>query len=184
MIARVACAVVIVLVATMLPAGADATGVTPTATLDCTDPIGGSSPPRSETVGNRVALLTTRTQEHALQTARLHDPVAPGYRYFAKTALLMRHGAGDAELVVPRSERGRVALSWGNTDHDGIAGRVFRVGPCPAGSSWTAFPGGYFVTAPHCVRLIVRAGRDERRVRVGVGKACPGQLPPGEPSDG
>jgi hypothetical protein len=184
MIARVVFAVAAVLAATMLPAGADTTGVTPTSTLDCTDALGGSPPPPSEIVGERVALLTTRTQPRAMQTAKLDDPVTPGYRYFAKTGLLMRHGTGTAEIIVPRSERGRVALSWGNTGHDGIAERMFRVGPCVGGSSWTAFPGGYYVTTPHCVSLIVRAGDDERRVRVGVGAPCPGQRPAPEPSDG
>jgi hypothetical protein len=40
LIARLALAVSVVLVAVAQPAGADATGVTPTATLDCTNPLG------------------------------------------------------------------------------------------------------------------------------------------------
>jgi hypothetical protein len=120
-----------------------------------------------------------------MQTVKVDDPVAPGYRYFAKTGLFVRTGAGSAaEVIVPRSEWHRVAIGWGNTDHDGIAAHVFRVGQCPGDSNWTAFPGGYSVKTPHCVRLIVRAGDAERRVRIGVGKPCRGQLPPTQPGDG
>jgi hypothetical protein len=176
--ARVAFVVVVVLGATMLPAGADTTGVTPTATLDCTQPIGAAAPPRSEVVGGQVALSTTRSRRRAMQAETYTDPAMPRYRFFAKSPLYVRTGGGSARVVVPRSERGRVAVSWGNTDHDGTASRVFDVGPCSGASSWIVFPGGYFVTEPHCVKLVVRTKGKDDTVRVGVGEACPGQRPP------
>jgi hypothetical protein len=154
------------------------TSSTPTATLDCTNPIGFTPPPRSEIMGGQVALLTSRSRHTAAQVAEVSDPGAHRYRWFAKSPLFLRTGSGVVRIEVPRSEHGRVALSWGNTDHDGTATRVFGAGPCPGGSAWIAFPGGYSVTEPHCVTLVVRAGGQAERVRIGVGKACPGQRPP------
>jgi hypothetical protein len=113
-----------------------------------------------------------------MQAATYSDPALPQFRYFAKSPLYVHEGRGSAVIVIPRSERGRIAVSWGNTDHDGIATQEFVAGPCRGGSAWTGFPGGYFVTAPHCVHVVVRVGDHEERLRVGVGKACPGQGPP------
>ncbi|HEY3671013.1 MAG TPA: hypothetical protein VGN51_08765 [Acidimicrobiia bacterium] len=179
MVARLACVVAVVLaIATAVPAGADTLTPTPTATLDCANPLAGGPRPRSEVVGNQVALLTSRSRRDATQVAEYTDPAMPQFRYFAKSPLLLRTGSGSARIVVPRSERGRVVLSWGNTDHDGTATREFVAGPCPGGSTWIWFPGGYSVTVPHCVTLVIRTAGHAERVRVGAGKACPGQRPP------
>jgi hypothetical protein len=53
------------------------------------------------------------------------------YRFFAKSPLYVRTGAGSAQVVVLRSERGRIAVSWGNTDHHGTV-RVGVGKACPA----------------------------------------------------
>ncbi len=156
---RIACAVALVLAATMLPAGADTTGVTATAALDCADPIGFTAPPRSEVVGGQVALLTSASRHRAAQAASFGDPATAQYRYFSKSPLYVRTGTGSAQIVIPRSERGRVAVSWGNTDHDGTATSTFDVGPCAGTRRWIVFPGGYFVTEPHCVKLSERGGQ-------------------------
>jgi hypothetical protein len=168
----------LVLAVTTLPAGADTTGVTPTAALDCADPIGFTAPPPSEVVGGQIALLTSASRHRAAQAASYSNPAMARYRYFSKSPLYVRTGSASAQIVIPRSERGRVAVSWGNTDHDGVATEAFEVGPCTGASKWIAFPGGYFVTEPHCVRLTVAAGDRRERVRIGVGRACPGQEPP------
>jgi hypothetical protein len=46
------------------------------------------------------------------------------------------------------------------------------------------YAGGYYVRDPVCAPLIVAAHRQRRRVRIGVGKACPGQRRPPEPTQG
>jgi len=167
-------------VAVAQPAAADTRAVTPTATLDCTHPIGsGPVPPVSiQVLDDQVGLTTAVTNERAMGATRQLDPAVAPYRYFAKSPLFVRTGEGRARIVVPRSERGRLALSWGNTDHDGTASRVFEVGPCAGTGTWIIFPGGYFVTKPHCARLLVRVDGHQRAAEVGVGKACPGQGPP------
>jgi hypothetical protein len=175
--------VTVLLVGSALPATADATSVTPTATLDCRDPIGGFIDPPAdyERFDDQVALVTSATRDQAMQAAPYRQPSAAPFRYFSKTGLLVRTGKRTAEIRVPRSERGRLGVLWGNTGQHGIASRVFRVGPCPGGIGYIAFPGGFYVNEPHCARVIVRVGDHERTARVGLGQACPGQRPPATP---
>jgi hypothetical protein len=162
---------------------ADSISATATAVLDCRNPIGSADTPRGNVtpIGGAIALQTTATTPAALQTDAISDPSVPALRFWAKSPLFVRADR-TAKIVVPRNQAGRVALTWGNTDHDGIASRAFRVGPCPSASEWIVFPGGFFVTEPACIDLVVHAARDTTRVRVGVGAACRGQRPPPEPS--
>ena len=74
-------------------------------------------------------------------------------------------------------------MTWGNTDHDGIARRSFKLKPCAGPAKWLVFPGGYLLTEPACIDLVVRVTDHDTHVRVGVGASCPGQRPPPEPSD-
>jgi hypothetical protein len=109
---------------------------TKTAALDCQGAIGGGSATSAENVtpiGGVVALQTSASNERALQTSR--DPDAHGsvQRYFAKSPLYVRTEGRSAVIKVPQKARGHVALTWGNTDHDGVATRTFTVGPCAGG---------------------------------------------------
>jgi hypothetical protein len=180
MICRAVWIMALVVVGSPVPAGADTTRVTPTATLDCRDPIGGyiDPPATYRQFGDQVALVTSRTSDRAMQAAPYDDPSAAPFEYFSKTGLLVRTGKGSAELRILRGEHGRLALAWGNTGHGGLASRGFRVGPCPGGIGYIAFPGGFYVDRPHCARLIVRVRGHDHTARVGVGAACPGQRPP------
>jgi hypothetical protein len=177
-ICRLACIVTALVIVPGVAALADTTEVTPRATLDCADPIGFRAPPRSEVVADQIALLTSASRHRASQAVSYREPRMARYRYFSKSPLYVRTGAGSAQIVIPRSERGRVAVSWGNTDHDGTATSAFDAGPCAGTRTWIVFPGGYFVTEPQCVKLLVRTGSVQRTVRVGIGTACPGQRPP------
>ena len=156
----------------------------PSAVLDCRDPIGAAETPPSDVtvIGGALALRTRRSTRRALQTTATSDPSMPVLRFFAKTPLFVR-SATAAQIIVPRKQMGRVAMTWGNSDHDGIATHVFAVEPCRSASKWIVFPGGYFLTRPACIDLIVRVAGDATRVRIGVGAPCPGQQPPPEPSD-
>jgi hypothetical protein len=153
--------------------------------LDCQAPIGfASKPPDSVTdIGGAVGLQTRASNRRAIQTSFRTDATVPDARYFAKTPLFVRTGETSAAIIVPREHIGRVALRWGNTDHDAIATRTFRVGPCPGPAPWIVFPGGYYLKKPGCIELIVRVSDRDHRVRMGVGSPCPGQRPPVEPSD-
>ena len=170
--------------ATALPAA----GVTvTTATLPCSDQINASSgptPPRTLVLGD-VALSTS----YALGAGLLRDEPDARARYFAKDGLQIRAGT-SFDLVVPPEWRGRLSLGWGNpaqrTTHLKVRGCRWTSSPSqgsPPGA-WLAFAGGYWVPRAACVTVLVRAGQRQRRVRIGIGIACPGQLPPPRPLAG
>jgi hypothetical protein len=106
----------------------------------------------------------------------------PAVRLYAKTGLVIRAGT-TFDLVVPDEAKEMVSLGWGN----GPITPSWRVTvACPSRATpdqWLAYPGGYWVPRPACVPLIVRAGGKEKRVHVGLGTPCPGQLPPQGRSD-
>jgi hypothetical protein len=159
----------------------DAAGVSEFGSLDCRDPIGGSATTPRRTVQpfrGVVALQTSASTRRALQIATFADPSAPDFGYWVKTPVYLRTNGKSATVVVPSGERGRIAMTWGNTDSDAVATRSFRVGPCAGSGYWVVFPGGYYVTEPDCYRLLVRVGGKEMRVQVGIGAPCPGQRPP------
>jgi hypothetical protein len=130
-----------------------------------------------------VALPTSPHSRRALQTAQsgLHDPAA---RLFAKSGLDIRAGA-RLRLIVPDPFRNQFSIGWGNAG-EGHRGTTIVVDACtgPEGVKWLAYAGGYYVRDPFCARLIVAARQQRRRVRIGVGEACPGQRPPPQPTQG
>jgi hypothetical protein len=153
--------------------------------LDCRMPIGGafSLPESAAPFGDAVALQASSSNRQALQTARDASAKIAFQRYFAKSPLFLRTQNRGATILVSRRDRGHVALTWGNTDHDAVATRRLDVGPCPGGAGWIVFPGGFYVDKPRCISLIVRTRGGEHRVAVGVGSACTGQRSPPQPSD-
>ena len=130
-----------------------------------------------------VLLPASPSMRRALQTARLapHDSRAG---LFAKWGLVVRSGA-RLRLIVPHRLASRFSIGWGNAN-EGHRGTTIVVGGCtgPRGAKWLAYAGGYYVRHPICAPLIVAAHRQRRRVLIGVGKACPGQRPPLEPTAG
>ena len=149
--------------------------------LACQDVIGSEAVPAAgdAIVLDRVALPTAR----ALQANRTGDP---GGRRFAKDGLFIRRGA-SFDLIVPDDWRGRLSINWGSpgtaTDHLRVPGcRPTRtVNPIHEQDAWLVYAGGYTVSEPACVSLVVKAGQTEQTVRIGVGAACPGQAEPPPP---
>lgn len=157
-------------------ATADRTFVAPFAALHCADDIGGDAPPEDYTVVHGAVALPAAPRHAALQAAPAGGPP----RLFAKTGLVVRAGA-TVELSVPPSVGSHVGIGWAN----GPAGpsRRFVVPGCPdlRGTSWLAYPGGYWADEPLCLPLDVRVGGETERVEIGVGTACPGQAAPPAP---
>jgi hypothetical protein len=137
-------------------------------------------PPDYENVLGVVA-LPTASRTAALQTSATSGG-DPAVRLYAKTGLVIRAGT-TFDLVVPEEAKDMVSLGWGNGPI--TPSRRVRVS-CPSRptpNQWLAYPGGYWLPWPACVPLIVRAGGREKRVHLGLGTPCPGQLPPQGPSD-
>lgn len=142
--------------------------------LDCAEPIAGlAQPPENyEAIGDVIAIPTSRSSARPLQ-ADSPDLSDPSHRLFAKTGLLVRADRAS-ELAVTSEFIGRAAMWWGNTGGDHPSER-FLIGPCPAAVAWIAYPGGFWVSAPVCVDLVVRHDGAEARFSVAIGTKCPGQ---------
>lgn len=155
----------------------------PATVLTCRTTIGqGTDPSRRRTIVLGRVALTTR---HALQ-ANSSGESDPAARLFAKDGLEVKEHS-PVELIVPRPWRDRLSISWGNTARTthlrvrscpGGTGRVERSGGFGPHLPWMAWAGGYSVSKPACVPLIVKVGEKTRRVHIGVGAPCPGQRPP------
>jgi hypothetical protein len=150
--------------------------------LPCGENIG-AQPPAGDmrVVLGVVALPTAPHLRRALQTAltRSRDPAS---RLFAKWGLVVRAGA-RLELTVPARLRDRMSIGWGNAG-EGHVGSTISVPGCGGGQGkrWLDFAGGYWVHSTICAPLIVSAHGLRRRVWIGIGRACPGQLPPPQPT--
>lgn len=139
--------------------------------LDCADPIDEiEAPPESlQVIGGAIALQTSRTFSTPLQLGRTVGTGSTALQ-FAKTGLVLRAGERVEIVVVPTS--GRTALVWwGNTGNDQPAAR-FMAGPCATGAGWLVFPGGYWVSEPGCVSLVIRHEGIDEIVTVAVGAPC------------
>lgn len=162
-------ALAVSMVAPSYPAAAQ---VAPTTPLPCADTIGGGDPPFSgyAKVLDQVWLPTRR----ALGSVRLVDPPAPSARWWSKQGLVVRAKA-TFTLTVPKAWRGRLAIGWGSPAQPS---EMVTVSRCDVGGTWLAYAGGYWVSKPACVPLIVQSARHRKIVHVGVGAACRGQAPP------
>ncbi len=144
--------------------------------LPCSDFVGDMPPTHAvRVVLGSVGLPGRPVESRALQTSRA------GARLFAKSGLWVRSGA-RFELTVTTALRGRVTMTWGNAGEGNHGTTLIDRGCRPNRSPWVNFVGGYWVRRPLCATLIVTSDRRRRRVRVGIGKACPGQRPPPSPS--
>jgi hypothetical protein len=150
--------------------------------LPCGEAIGTQPPtPDMSVVLGGVALPTSPHLRRALQTARTRSG-DPSSRLFAKWGLAVRAGA-RLELIVPAGLRDRLSIGWGNAG-EGHVGSTISVPGCRGGQGkrWLDFAGGYWVRRTICAPLIVTAHGRRQRVWIGIGKACPGQLPPPQPT--
>jgi hypothetical protein len=147
--------------------------------LSCSDAIHSAPAPYRglSVVLGVVALPTLMT----LQTGRTGE--SGNRRLFAKEGLLVRSDGAPFDLIVPASWVGHLTLGWGNP---ATPTSNLRVTGCRSGvpnQPWIAFAGGYWVASPVCVPVTVKTESSERTVHIGLGKACPGQRPPPQPSD-
>ena len=119
----------------------------------------------------------------ALPTDRALQVVESGQAglLWSKHGLIVASGK-DIELRVADEWRGRFGFSWGRPSGD-VVERI-RAPSCVSRTArpWLAFTGGFFVTEPSCVAVIVSVGGAKERVEIGVGAPCGGQDPPANPT--
>jgi hypothetical protein len=173
---------VLALISGLAACGSTANKETAIRVLPCRESIGSDAPsPGMTIVLGVVALPASTHRRRALQTA-LTGSKDPAHRLFAKEGLVIRTGA-RFELIVPARLRSQLAIGWGNADEDHV-GSTISVAGCHGtpGARWLDFAGGYLVPRTTCAPLIVEARGQRRRVRIGIGRVCPGQLPPPQPT--
>jgi hypothetical protein len=157
------------------------------AVLPCQDVIGSEATLRSgySAILDGVALPTGR----ALQ-ASASGGSTPDSMLFAKDGLLIRRGA-SFDILVPNEWHGRLKIGWGSpgkpTTHLRVPGcrpteRNPASGRWSLGDQWLAYPGGYWISQPACVSVVVQAEHAQQTVNIGVGAACPGESPPPPPA--
>jgi len=144
--------------------------------LRCDASIDGVPPPADYQVVLGAVALPSSPRSRALQAAASgggSDVPA----LFAKTGLVIRAGV-PAELEVGGTEGNRVGIGWGGGPS--WPTRRVEIPACPdtRGTGWLAYPGGYWADRPFCLSLAVRSLGKEQQVRIGIGRACPGQQPP------
>lgn len=151
------------------------------AMLKCADYIDAQPPPDDFQIVLGVVALPTSPRAAALGTSAGTREPDPSLRLFAKTGLVIR-AETRFELIVPEQPTGHLAIGWGPLS---TPSRRVIVANCPDGrhTGWLAYPGGYWLSAPACISLIVRAGGKDQVVHIGLGTPCPGQQPPQGPSD-
>ena len=161
-----------VALALVAPSGAAAKPAGSTAALDCSQFIGADGPPidgYAKVLG--VAWLPTH---RALGSVRLVDPPTPTARWWSKQGLVIKAGS-TFTLAVPDAWQGRLAIGWGSPAQPS---EEVTVSGCDSGGRWLAYAGGYWVSEPACVPLVVESGRRHKTVHIGVGAPCRGQTPP------
>jgi hypothetical protein len=127
----------------------------------CADSIGGGEMLDQLDVVLDTVALPTRS------TLSAYPSSEPGW-LFAKMPLFARSEV-SVELRVAPAAVGRARIGWGPRG----MGTQVRVLGCAPAPGWIAYSGGYQVTSPLCVPLIVRSGGRESLVSVGVGVRCP-----------
>ena len=160
-----------VALAVVTPASpASANPVASTTALPCDQSIGSNGPPFDgfAKVLGKVWLPT----RHALGSVRLVDPPAPTARWWSKQGLVVR-AKTTFTLAVPKAWRGRLAIGWATQPSERVT-----VAGCDPGGKWLAYAGGYWVSEPACVPLVVESNQLRKVVHIGVGAACRGQSPP------
>ena len=89
--------------------------------------------------------------------------------YWVKAPIFVRASSGPVRLEVPRRWRAREAITYGDS---GIV-RALEIGNCPGGSTtWSGYAGGFYLSRPSCVPLVVRVRGRGSLVRFGIGRSC------------
>jgi hypothetical protein len=92
---------------------------------------------------------------------------------FIKYGIVVTAGS-PVTLSVPKSAQPVYALNFGNPVQTVAASRTsVRLSPCPRKDGFaTAWPGGYLVTKPACVPLIVTVDGRSTTVSLSLGHRC------------
>jgi hypothetical protein len=113
-------------------------------------------------VFERVTFSWARVYQIAKQNGR--------FPYWSKVGLYVRTGRTPVSISVPLAWRRRAAIAWGDQQRPVP---ILRVPGCPsAPRMWSGYSGGFYVSRPACVPLIVGVAGRRTVVRFGIGRSC------------
>jgi len=151
---------------------AGAAGAPPTVTCGQS---GGILLPSWTSNGYRVVLgVVLVPPAYMPQVVATHGKFFRPWRFWRKAGLGVRAGSPPVLVSVPRTWRGRAAITWGGGT--GTVGAL-RLAACPSsgGVAWLGYPGGFVLQAPSaCVPLVFRVGQRSATVLFGIGRRCGG----------
>jgi hypothetical protein len=104
-----------------------------------------------------------------LYQAQIRHDQQDGWAYSNKAGIAIQAGNRPVRVSVPKAWRKRVAISFG------LGGPLSeeRFEACsPPPTYWNGYVGGFSVSAPACVPLLIQIGNQSRTVRFGVGRRC------------
>ncbi|HZL54601.1 MAG TPA: hypothetical protein VFC22_03140 [Solirubrobacteraceae bacterium] len=114
----------------------------------------------------RLALPAVRHKDVTRRT-----DVRP-FHWWSKAPLAIRAGTTAVALTVPPAWRTRVAITYGDSGPE-VAASALRFQTCPAaGTSWNAYPGGFFTATRVCFPLDMTVGHRTTTVQTGTGVRC------------
>jgi hypothetical protein len=149
--------------------------------LACRQYIDTRRPTPDYTVVLGVVALPIAPRSAALQTWPSGES-DPSTRLFAKTGLLIKTGT-KFDLAIPPAWAGRLRIGWANGPARPGPGLLVNCHPSAGDrSGWLAYPGGFWLRHPACVPLLIETAGRSQRVQIGLGTPCPGQRPPGGPT--
>ena len=145
--------------------------------------------PDFEIVGGVAALQTSQSSQYALPTnPSFHNKPDSEFRYNPSSedptlqtgtrGLLLVRRESSFTLRVPEDFHDRVAFEWGSS---GVPAHRLEVDSCESETEWLFYFGSVFVSEPECITLeVVLPDSTIEPFQMGIGKPCPGQLPPPE----
>lgn len=144
-----------------------------TVMLRCQDAIYSQLNPGSDqaTIYGEVAL-----PKDSLQANRSGE-ADPSAKLFAKNGLSVASNTSFM-LSVPDQWMGKLSIGWGSPAIRTMNLYVPRCQQSASQNRWLVFAGGFWVSEPACVPIVVNSGTEQETVQVGVGTACPGQTQP------
>jgi hypothetical protein len=104
-----------------------------------------------------------------LYQAQIRHDHQDGWAYSNKAGIAVQAGNRPVRVSVPKAWRKRVAISFG------VGGPLSeeRFEACsPPPTYWNGYVGGFSVSAPSCVPLVIQVGNQSRTVRFGIGRRC------------
>lgn len=147
----------------------------PERTVPCSESIDGTSFPYigSNDPKQRYRLvLGAVSVPPAYRDQVIRNGEWPWWPCFFKAGLVVRASGQSVVISVPPAWRGRAAIAWGYGGH-GVFGSVRLAGCRALPTQGFAYSGGFYLrSAPACVPLIFRIGRQRATVQFGLGRRC------------